>query len=277
MTETLISADQKTRTIQYIRDLWNYRDLFRALVERDIKVRYKQTVFGLLWVIIPPLVNTAIFYIVFVRVVEMSTQGLSPLLFFLSALIPWNCFASGVSQAASSLETSAGLISKVYFPRLIVPAATILATIFDFLVGWFLFNIIAAIWGLWTWLFIPFTILLLCLQLGASMGFGLILAALNAQYRDVKYVVPWLIQVGMWITPVVWPLDRLLSTRFGHNLEFLVYLNPMAGVIESYRALLLNSYVPYVLLAMNFLFTGILFFSGIWLFRKREQRIIDLI
>jgi lipopolysaccharide transport system permease protein len=275
--ETVISSNSEVRLVQYLRDVWSYRDLFRAFVERDIKMRYKQTVLGVLWVIVPPLLNSGIFYIIFVRVVEMPTQGLPPLLFFLSALIPWNCFANGLSQASSSLEGSSGLISKVYFPRIIVPMATILASLFDFMLGWIFFNIVAIGFGLWTWLFIPFTIVLLSLQVGVCMGLGLALSVLNAQFRDIRYVIPVCIQIAMWLTPVIWPMERLLRTRFGSQLEFFLYVNPMAGVIESYRALLAGTYIPWKLLGGNFLMMIVVLILGIYIFRRREREIIDLL
>lgn len=277
MNETIIGAGARVRMRQYLRELWEYRDLLRALVERDLRVRYKQTVFGVLWVVLPPLVNAFIFYAVFILVAEMPTPGLPPMLFFLAAQVPWNCFASGVSQAAGSLEGNAGLISKVYFPRLIVPLATILSTVVDFAIGWFFFNIVAMVWGYWSWQFIPFTIVLLELQLLASMGLGVIFAVLNAQYRDVRYVISWLLQIGMWITPVAWPAERLLHTRYGPTLKIFLNLNPMAGIIESYRAVLAGTYVPYRMLTWNFIVTLVILAVGIYFFRRREQRMVDLL
>lgn len=275
--ETVVSADVATRSWQYLRDLWHYRDLFHALVERDIKVRYKQTVLGIVWVILSPLVYASILYVVLVRVAHMPLPGDIPhMLFFMAGLIPWNCFSSGVSQAASSLEGSAGLISKVYFPRIIVPAASIMASVLDFSIGWLFFNLLAIYWGCWTVLFIPFTLVLLLFQLGATMGIGLIFAALNAQYRDVRYVIAWMLQVGMWVTPVVWPMQRFLETRFEKMLLVFLYINPMAGVIESYRALLTTDHIiHYRLLAANAGVTILLFFAGVAFFRMREQKIVD--
>jgi len=192
-------------------------------------------------------------------------------------LIPWSCFANGLSQAAGSLEGNAGLISKVYFPRMIVPCSMILGTVMDFAIGWILFNVIAFLWGYWTWLFLPFTVILLGLQVSAVLGIGLILAALNAQYRDIRYVTPFLIMTGMWVTPVVWPGELLITSRYGDILLAFLYLNPMAGVIESYRALLVGNYIPYRMLATNILISGVFLFSGIAFFRWREQRLIDLL
>ncbi len=297
--ETVISADHRIKIFQYLADLWHYRDLFWALVERDVKVRYKQTVFGILWVIVPPLLLTVVFSVIFVRIAKMSTGGLPPPLFYLAALIPWTCFSNGLSQAAGSMESGAGLISKVYFPRLIVPGAMLLATVVDFVIGWALFNVVAIIWTyfpsllvaltengvteppmsvFWTWKFIPFTVVLLSLQLCAAMGIGLVLAVLNAQYRDIRYVTPFLVQMAFWVTPIVVPLQRFGETRFGESLKFLLYLNPMAGVIETYRGLLAeSSYIPYKMLAANFCVAAAFLMFGIWFFRKREQRLVDFL
>lgn len=277
LTETVISVDRKIRTWQYLRDLWEYRDLFRAFLERDLKVRYKQTILGVLWVLIQPLTFAGIFTIIFVRVAQMPTQDLPPMLFYLAALIPWSCFANGISQAAGSLEGNAGLISKVYFPRMIVPCSMILGTVIDFCIGWVFFNGIAILWGYWTWLFLPFTVILLALQVTAVLGIGLILAVLNAQYRDIRYVTPFLIMVGMWVTPVFWPSELLMTSRHGDTLLVFLYLNPMAGVIESYRALLVGNYIPYRMLVSNILISSVVLFSGVSFFRWREQRLIDLL
>ncbi|MCC7518159.1 MAG: ABC transporter permease [Verrucomicrobiae bacterium] len=278
LSETVVSADVRVRFLQYLRDLWHYRDLFRALIERDVKVRYKQTALGVMWVILQPLFMAGAFSLIFGRVVQMPSAGLPYSIFYLAALIPWTCFSNGLSQAAGSMEGSAGLISKVYFPRLIVPSAMVLGTVVDFAIGWLLFNGLAIYRGFWTWWFIPFTPVLLVLQLFAAMGIGLVLAALNAQYRDVRYVTPFLLQAGMLCTPVIYPLERLLSTRFTEQLGVLIYLNPMAGVIETYRALCFSaSYVPWKLLAGNSVTTAALLAFGIWFFRRREQAIVDLL
>ena len=295
--ETVISADQKTKVVQYLADLWQYRDLFRALVERDVKVRYKQTVLGVLWVIIVPLAFSGIFSLFFVKVLQMPTQDLPAPLFFLAGLIPWVCFSNGLAQAAGSMEGGAGLISKIYFPRLIVPGAVIMGTIVDFAIGWLFFNIVAIVWtyfpflflfgnssgdpqavyqAYWTLKFIPFTIVLLCLQLSTALGAGLVLAALNAQYRDIRYITPVLVQFGLFATPVFWPVERLLKSSLGESAQVFLYLNPMAGVIETYRGLLSeSSYIPYNMLAANFCVAAALLVFGVWFFRKREQRLVD--
>ncbi len=276
--ETLVSADARVRFLQSLRDLWQYRDLFRALIERDVKVRYKQTALGVTWVILQPLVMAGAFSIIFGRVVHMPSAGLPYSIFYLAALIPWTCFSNGLSQAAGSMEGSAGLISKVYFPRLIIPTAMVLGTVVDFAIGWIMFNALAIYRGFWTWWFLPFTPLLLMLQLGTAMGVGLVLASLNAQYRDIRYVTPFLIQIGMLCTPIIYPLERLLATRFTKALGVLINLNPMAGVIETYRALCFSAaYVPWKLLAGNFVTAAVLLAFGIWFFRRREQAIVDLL
>jgi lipopolysaccharide transport system permease protein len=226
-----------------------------------------------------------------VKVLGMGTQNLPGLLFFLAALIPWTCFANGLAQASGSMESGAGLISKIYFPRMLVPAALVAGTVVDFAIGWLFFNIIAIVWtyfpaffgtpeavynSYWTWKFIPFTIVLLCLQLSTALGAGLIFASLNAQYRDIRYVTQFLISLGFFVTPVMWPVERLKQSGYGDWLQYYPYLNPMAGVIETYRALLAeSSYIPYKILAANFCVAAALLLFGIWFFRKREQRLVD--
>jgi len=293
LIETVITSDQNVGLKRYLKDIWNYRDLFRAFVERDIKVRYKQTVLGVTWVLLQPLITAGIFSLIFGRVVKMDSQGLPYPLFYLAALIPWTCFTNALSQASGSLESNAGLIKKVYFPRLIAPGAMVIGTVVDFAIGWTAFNLIAIGWSYWeifnspdsvvvtkmywTWLFIPFTFVLLILQQSTAMGIGLILSVFNVQYRDVRYVIPFLIQVLMLTSPVIWPIKRLYQSEWGGLFVVLSHFNPMAGVIETYRALLSGVYIPWILLGCNFLMAAVLLILGIVIFRRREYRIVDFL
>jgi lipopolysaccharide transport system permease protein len=289
--ETLIRPQADPSLKEYFREIWNFRDLFEAFLTRDVKVRYKQTVLGIVWVLIQPLFTAGIFSIIFGRVVKMDSQGLPYILFYLAALIPWTCFTNALSQASASLEASAGLLKKVYFPRLISPGSAVVGTVVDFLIGWIFFNVVAIGWGIheypddfwkgvtayWTWLFIPFTFVLLILQQITAFGIGLVLSVLNAQYRDVRYVVPFLINILFWLSPVVFPVKRLMESRMSDFLSVFIYLNPMAGVIETYRALLSKDYIPWELLGVNFVVATCILFLGIWFFRKRENRVIDFL
>jgi lipopolysaccharide transport system permease protein len=183
---------------------------------------------------------------------------------------------------------------------MIVPGAVILGSVVDFAVGWFFFNLIAIVWTLfpsffafalmgggapdtyqayWTWRFIPFTFIMLVLQLSTVMGIGLVLSALSAQYRDIRFVTPVLIQFGLFVTPIMWPVTRLLKSGLLENYgQIFLYINPMAGVIETYRSLLAeSSYIPYKMLAANFCVAFALLAFGIWFFRKREKRLVDFL
>jgi lipopolysaccharide transport system permease protein len=276
MTQSIteIHAHSRESLRHLLQDLWAYRDLFITFVERDLKVRYKQTFLGVTWVLLYPLLFSGIFAIIFGHVAKMPKNDprIPYWIFYFAALVPWQCFANGLSQAASSLEGNSGLISKIYFPRIIVPASVLLGTVVDFAIGWIVFNVAAAYFGLWTWKFILFTPILLLLQLLTALGAGLILSVLNAQYRDVRYVVPFLIQLAMFLTPVIYPVSRLPEW-----LMWGVWINPMAGIIETYRALLSGDYIPYEILALNGCVTVGLFMSGIWIFQRRTQRIIDIL
>lgn len=278
LSETVISSDRSVAFRQYLRDIWSYRDLLRAFIVRDLKVRYKQTVLGAVWVIIGPLLTAGIFSVIFSKVDKFSSPGLPYFISTWAGLIPWMCFSNALSQASGSLESSAGLIKKVYFPRLLAPGAMVLGTIVDFAIGWIVFNLAAAFFGFWTWWFIPFTFVLLVLQQSAAMGIGLVLGILNAQYRDVRYIVPFLLSLMMYATPVFYPLSLARNSHFlGNWAEILVSINPMVGVIETYRALLSGNYIPYKILGWNFLVAfGVLVF-GVYIFKKREHRIVDIL
>jgi lipopolysaccharide transport system permease protein len=275
---TVITADSKENFKSYLLDIWNYRDLVRAFITRDLKVRYKQTVLGVLWVLIQPLMTAGIFSIIFSRVAKIPSQGLPPLIFYLAASIPWACFTNAISQASGCLEASSGLIKKVYFPRIIVPISMVLGTTIDFFIGWITFCVTSIAMGYWTWLFIPYTIVLLLLQQCTAMGIGLFLGILNAQYRDIRYIIPFLIQMLMFATPIIYPIELLRRSHIlGEWGEVVVNLNPMAGVIETYRALLSADYIPYRILGWNFLVAVTVLILGIIVFRRREDRIMDLL
>lgn len=269
---TVISAEPREQTRQLLRDLWAYRELFLTFLQRDLKVRYKQTALGVVWVILQPLIATGAYALIFGKIARMPTDGLPYMLFYFAATVPWNAFTREIGGCAQSLESNAHLITKVYFPRLIVPAAIICASFVDFAIGWVLLNV-AALWmGAWHWQLPALTPVLLLTQWLTSLGAGLFLAALNAQYRDVKYTVGFLLQVWMLASPVIYPLSGLPAWA-----QQLAFLNPMAAVIETYRACFRGSGIPTVLLLQSLAMGGIYFTLGLWFFRKRETRLIDIL
>lgn len=269
---TTISADRAIAWRQLLLDLWRYRDLFFSLIERDVKVRYKQTAMGVVWVILQPLVMAGAFALIFGKVVKMPVGGMPYSLFYLSALVPWVCFSQALFASAASIESQAGMISKVYFPRIIIPSAAVLGTVPDFLIGFTLLNVVAAVMGHWTPWLVGLMPLLLLVQLAAATGLGLFLAALNAQYRDVKHAVPFLIQVGLLATPVIYPLRTL--PEWALRLEV---LNPMAGIVSMYRWTVGGEPPDRPLLVANILAAAILLVLGCVFFQARERRLVDVL
>jgi lipopolysaccharide transport system permease protein len=271
-TTKVISAERHERIRQFLKDLWDYRELFWTLVERDIKVRYKQTALGVIWVILQPLFVAGAFSMIFGKIARMPTDGLPYALFYLSALVAWNTFATSLSLCAVSMETNAGLISKIYFPRIIAPGAIVLGSLLDFAIGWVLLNIVAAGWGYWHWQLVALTPLLLLIQAATALGIGAGLAALNAQYRDVKHTVSFLIQVFMLATPVIYPASRLPAI-----VQKWLFLNPMAGVVTTYRACVQGSTLNWQLIVLSLVASMAYLSAGFWLFRKLEARLADIL
>lgn len=267
-----ITAEDSSKWWGYFGELRNYRDLFLTFVERDLKVRYRQTALGIIWVILQPLVLAGAFTLILGRLTAMPSGPLPYLTFYLAALVPWNSFAWGVSSASTSLEASAQLLSKVYFPRIVVPAAHVFGAAVDFLIG-FIFLQAVALWqGHWTPWLPAAALLLLPLQVVFMTGLGVFFAALNAQYRDVKYVIPFVTQVGMLATPVIYPLEVL--PQWGLRL---MGLNPMATVIEGYRWALGGAPVPAWLIMANAFVAVTTLIVGVWFLRRREARLMDVL
>ena len=269
---TIISADRHERLRQFLKDLWDYRELFYTFLERDLKVRYKQTALGVIWVILQPLVATGAYTLIFGKIARMPTDGLPYVLFYFAANVPWSAFAREVSGSAMSIEGNAGLISKVYFPRIVVPAAVVTGSLVDFTIGWLMFNAVAVWLGYWHWQLVALTPLLLLIQWATGLGIGLALAVLNAQYRDVKQVVGFLVQLLMLLTPVIYPLSRLPDWA-----QQWAFLNPMAGVIGTYRDCLTAGPFHWSLLGGSLGMALLYFMAGFWFFRKRESRLADIL
>ena len=271
-TSTVISAERHERIRQFLRDLWDYRELFWTFVERDVKVRYKQTALGVVWVVLQPLFMMGAFSVIFGKIAKMPTDGLPLPLFYLAALVPWNTFATALSQSALSMESNAQLISKVYFPRIVVPGGIICGSFVDFAIGWTLLNGVALWLGHWHWQLVALTPVLLLIQACTAMGVSLVLAMLNAQYRDVKHAVGFVVQVFMLATPVIYPLSKLPAWA-----QSWIFLNPMAVVVTSYRSLLQPAPLPWALIGLALLTALAYLAGGIWFFRRREAYLADIL
>lgn len=271
-TVTIISAERHERLRQLLKDLWDYRELFVTFVQRDIKVRYKQTALGVIWVILQPLFMMGAFSLIFGKIARMPTDGLPYAVFYIAAIVPWNTFATALSQSALSMETNAQLISKVYFPRLVVPGGIICGSFVDFAIGFILLNVVAIVFGLWSPVLLLIAPLLLLIQAFTAFGLGLVLAILNAQYRDVKHAVGFLVQVLMLATPVIYPASRLPLAA-----QPWLFLNPMAVVITTYRDILKGETLDFRIMTLALLASISYLLFGIWFFRKREARLADVL
>jgi lipopolysaccharide transport system permease protein len=272
ITETTIEAG-RTET-QYWKDIWHYRELLYFLAWRDILVRYKQTVMGVAWALLRPLLAMIISTIVFGNIAKLPSEGVPyPILVF-AAMLPWQFFSSSLAECSNSLINNSQLISKVYFPRLIVPASTVVVSFVDFMISGIILLALMTWYDFvpsWRIVALPLFILI---AFAAAMAGGLWLAALNVKYRDFRHIVPFIVQFGFYISPVAYS-----TTIVPEKWRLLYSLNPMVGVIDGFRWAILGRnfgiYLPGFLLSL----TVVAFFlsSGLWYFRKTERTFADVI
>lgn len=258
----------------YWRDLWRYRELFYFLAWRDILVRYKQTAFGVAWALLQPLLTMAVFTVVFGRLAKLPSEGAPyPVLVF-AALLPWQLFAGAVTNGANSLVSNANLVSKVYFPRLIVPSASVIPCLVDFAISLCLLAALMAGFGAWPdWRAITLPLFLL-LGMATALGAAFWLSALTVKYRDFRYVVPFLLQAGLFISPV-----GFSSTIVPESLRTLYSINPLVGVIDGFRWALLGGTTPIDVtgLVISSVLAVVLVVSGVRYFRATERTFADVI
>lgn len=271
--DLLIEAGRAEKN--YWRDLWRYRELFYFLAWRDILVRYKQTVIGVAWALVRPFLTMLIFTFIFSRVAKLPAPGSIPYpLLVFAAMLPWQFFSTSLSEASNSLVGNSNLISKVYFPRLIVPAGSVITSFVDFLIT------LALMAGMMVWYgFMPdwrlSTLpLFMALAFGSSFGAGLWLCALNVRYRDFRYIVPFIVQFGLYVSPI-----GFSSNIVPENLRLIYACNPMVGVIDGFRWSLLRGQSPLSssALIVSALITLVLCLSGVWYFRRTEKTFADII
>jgi lipopolysaccharide transport system permease protein len=257
----------------YWRDLWRYRELFFFLAWRDIAVRYKQTVIGVAWALIRPFLTMIVFSVVFGRLAGLPSDGAPyPILVF-AAMLPWQFFANALSESSNSLISNAQMITKVYFPRLAIPLAAVVVSFVDFLISFAILGGLMAWYQYlpsWRLLALP---LLILLAFGAALGGGLWMASLNVKYRDFRFVVPFIVQFGLYISPV-----GFSSSIVPDGWRLLYSLNPMVGVIDGFRwAILGNASIYWPGFTLSIVLTLALLASGLWYFRKTERTFADVI
>ena len=272
MQELLIEPGRTEKN--YWRDLWRYRELFYILAWRDISVRYKQTAIGVAWAMLRPFLAMLIFTVVFGRIAKMPSNGIPyPILVF-AAMLPWQFFSNSLAEASQSLVVNANLISKVYFPRLIVPAGTVITGLVDFLISVALLGILL-IWFRflpdWRLLTLPIFTLLAFL---AALGPGLFLTALNVKFRDFRYVIPFVVQFGLFISPV-----GFSSSVIPENWRLVYSLNPIVGVIDGFRWAICRgaSDIYWPGFALSMMIITLFLFFGVWYFRRTEKTFADVI
>jgi lipopolysaccharide transport system permease protein len=258
----------------YWNDLWRFRELFLFLAWRDILVRYKQTIIGLAWSIIRPFLTMIVFTVIFGRLAKFPSDGVPYPILVYAAMLPWQFFSTCFSDASNSLLNNSNMLTKIYFPRLIIPVSTVIVNLVDFLIS-FVILIGLMLWyhfvPSWNIIYLP---LFLGLALITSIGSGVYIAALNVKYRDFKYIVPFVVQFGMQISPVGYSSD-IIPEKY----RLLYSLNPMVGVIDGFRWCILGDrshiYLPGLLLSIGLIV--LLLFLGVWYFRKTEKTFADII
>jgi lipopolysaccharide transport system permease protein len=268
---TVIEPSNGWRMLDW-RELWAYRELLWVLMARDVRVRYKQTVLGAAWAIIRPVTAMVIFSVVFGQLANMPSDGYPYPVFVYAALLPWTFFAGAIAASGQSLVGSAHLVSKVYFPRLIIPLASAGAGLVDLLISTAILLLMMLWYGVgWSWNLLAAPVLLLAVVFTA-LGVGTLLSALTVAYRDFTHITPFLVQVWMYVTPVIFPVS-LVPERW----HWLLYLNPMTGLVEGFRAAFLGKPFPLLGLGISFAIATGVFVLGVAYFEKVERRFADII
>ncbi len=267
-----LQPSQGWRTLNLM-DLWRYRELLYFLSWRDIKIRYKQTLLGVLWAIIQPLLTMLVFSLFFGKLGKMPSDGIPYPIFVFAALVPWTFFANGLTQSSNSLVLSANLLKKVYFPRLIVPISSVLSGVVDVAFAFMVLMAMMLIYGIVPTVNIVWLPLLLLLAFVTALGVGLWLSAVNVQFRDVRYTIPFLTQFWLFATPIAYP-SSLLSEPW----RTVYGLNPMVGVIEGFRWALLGAPTgPGPIIMVSAGVAGALVCSGLYYFRRLERTFADIV
>jgi len=256
-----------------LKEIWKYRELLYFLTKREIQVRYKQTILGGLWAIIQPLFAMVVFTLFFGRLAKMPSDGIPYPVFVYAGLLPWTYFANALSNSGNSLVGSANLISKVYFPRIIIPGSYALAGLLDLFIAMIILFALMIFYQ-----FIPDSCILLFpfligLTFLCAVGVGLWLSAMNVQYRDIRYAIPFLIQLWMFVSPVIYPVS-IIPRKY----QWVLALNPMGGVIDTYRASILgHKPIDWLLLGISTVIIVIIFVGGMYYFKKMERTFADVV
>lgn len=270
MADLIIEADRIER--QYWRDLWNYRELFFFFAWRDLLVRYKQTVVGVSWSLIRPLLTMLILTVVFGRLGKMPAAGVPYALLVFCAMLPWQFFSSAVTECGNSLVAHSNMVSKVYFPRLVITVSSVMTSFVDFLISAAFLVVLLAWYRFVPPIQIVFLPLFVILAIGASLGLGVWIAALMVKYRDFRFIVPFIVQFGLYLSPVGY-MSALVPARY----RLLYSINPIVGIVDGFRWCILGVAIYWPATILSVLEIAVIVFTGIWYFRKTERTFADVI
>jgi len=269
----LEKSDTLKEKFEWVKEFWQYRELLYFFVWRDLKVKYKQTVLGALWAIIQPFFTMIVFTIFFGKLAKMPSDGIPYPVFSYSALVPWTYFTTSLSAAGNCLVGNSNLLTKVYFPRVSIPVASVLSGLIDFMIASLLLGLVMLYFNVpitWELIFWPVLVIPLALL---ALGLGMLLAALNVRYRDVKYTIPFALSLLMYLTPIIYPLS-IVPEKY----RFWLSLNPLTGIIETYRSIVThNKEVNFMALGISFIVIIVIFFIGLSVFQSTEKKFADII
>jgi len=254
------------------RDIWRYRELLYFLTWRDVKVRYKQTVLGILWAFIQPFLKMVVFSVIFGSLAKMDSEGFPYPIFLYAGLLPWQFFSSSLSRSGQSVVGSANLITRVYFPRLIIPLASVGAVLVDFAISFAILVGLMLYFGVVPTLATLMVVPLALLTVFTALGVGTFLSALNVAYRDFRYVIPFMVQIWMFLTPVIYPV-----TIVPEKWRWLLFLNPMCGIVDAYRSAILGKPFDWANIGISFATATLGFLVGVLYFRKIETQFADIV
>ncbi len=253
-------------------EIWRFRELLYFLTWRDVKIRYKQTVIGFFWAFLQPFFKLVVFSVVFGKFVKVDSEGFPYPIFVYAGLLPWQFFQEALSRSSQSVVGSANLISKVYFPRLIIPISSVGACLVDFAISFIILFGLMVYYGIAPSFAGVLIIPLVILTIMTALGAGILFCALNVAYRDFRYVVPFTVQIGMYLTPVIYPVNI-----FPERWHWLICLNPMAGIIDAYRSAILGKPFAWDNLGISLCIATLLFFFGLYYYRRLEDRFADIV
>jgi lipopolysaccharide transport system permease protein len=268
----VIYDNNKKKLSLNLKELFDYKDLFVTLAYRDLKVRYAQTFLGFLWAFIQPLFTLLVFVIVFSKVIRVETSGIPYPLFALAGMCGWSYFSFVINQAGSSLIGAQAMIQKIYFPRLIIPLSKAVVGFVDFAIVIFLFFIIMLVYGVKPNINLLFLPIFIFLTIISALAAGIWLSALTIRYRDFQVILPFIVQFGLYITPIAYPVSMIPE-----KYKILFYLNPMTAIVQGFRWCLLGISPPDMYCYLSFAIVGIIFISGLYYFRKTERIMADIL